>query len=222
MPCVKRCCCCVNLRLGGITMGVMTLALSAFSIVPMAISFVHREFLSQVVTHMRREFKDDEQNGGEEKQVAFWGVVSNALSNDGQSNLPPKDDEEVVRMTEIMFIFFLVCIGILLVYLVCSILLIFGAAKGKRWLLLPWIILTFLLLLAYLGGTITSIIELGYRFEILLLLGFAIVEVAIGFYLWVCIVSLFQVLGLPEFRNGDDWELKPRFTTSYNSVPTQD
>ena len=52
---------------------------------------------------------------------------------------------------------------------------------------------TFLLLLAYLGGTITSIIELGYRFEILLLLGFAIVEVAIGFYLWVCIVSLFQV-----------------------------
>ena len=69
---------------------------------------------------------------GEEKQVAFWGVVSNALSNDGQSNLPPKDDEEVVRMTEIMFIFFLVCIGILLVYLVCSILLIFGAAKVKN------------------------------------------------------------------------------------------
>ena len=64
--------------------------------------------------------------------MAFWGVVSNALSNDGQSNLPPKDDEEVVRMTEIMFIFFLVCIGILLVYLVCSILLIFGAAKVKK------------------------------------------------------------------------------------------
>lgn len=66
---------------------------------------------------------------GEEKQVAFWGVVSTALSNDGQSNLPPKDDEEVVKMTNIMFIFFLVCIGILLVYLVCSILLIYGAAK---------------------------------------------------------------------------------------------
>ena len=52
-------------------MGVMTLALSAFSIVPMAISFVHREFLSQVVTHMRREFKDDEQNGG--KNLIFLG-----------------------------------------------------------------------------------------------------------------------------------------------------
>ena len=48
-------------------MGVTTLALSAFSIIPMAISFVHREFLSQVVTHMRREFKDDEANPGGNK-----------------------------------------------------------------------------------------------------------------------------------------------------------
>ena len=48
-------------------MGVTTLALSAFSIIPMAISFVHREFLSQVVTHMRKEFKEDEANGGELK-----------------------------------------------------------------------------------------------------------------------------------------------------------
>lgn len=59
--------------------------------------------------------------------------------------------------------------------------------------MLPWIIATFLLLLSYLGGVIISIILIGSRFEILLLLGFAIVEAAIGFYLWVCIVSLFQV-----------------------------
>ena len=60
-------------------------------------------------------------------------------------------------------------------------------------MLLPWIIATFLGLLAYLAGVIISIILIGSRFEILLLLGFAIVEAAIGFYLWVCIVSLFQV-----------------------------
>ena len=60
--------------------------------------------------------------------------------------------------------------------------------------MLPWIVGTFLFLLAYLGGVIISIILIGTsRFEILLLLGFAIVEAAIGFYLWVCIVSLFQV-----------------------------
>ena len=60
MPCVKRCCCCVTLRLGGITMGIMTLALSAFSIIPKAISFVHREFLAQVVTHLLNELKEDD------------------------------------------------------------------------------------------------------------------------------------------------------------------
>ena len=64
MPCVKRCCCCVTLRLGGITMGIMTLALSAFSIIPMAISFVHRVFLAQVVTHLLAELKKDPENDG--------------------------------------------------------------------------------------------------------------------------------------------------------------
>lgn len=65
MPCVKRCCCCVTLRLGGITMGIMTLALSALSIIPMTISFVHRLFLARVVTHLLSEFrKDKEEQAG--------------------------------------------------------------------------------------------------------------------------------------------------------------
>ena len=42
MVCFQRCCCCVNLRTGGLMMGVMTLALSAFSIVPMALSLSKR------------------------------------------------------------------------------------------------------------------------------------------------------------------------------------
>jgi len=232
MPCFKRCCCCVTLRLGGITMGIMTLALSAFSIIPMAISFVHRVFLSQVVTHLLNEVqkeKEEDTTGlgskaPEDAPPAFWGVVTTALSNDGQSNLPPEDDEKVQDLANVMFYFFIGCIILLVAYLICSVLLIIGAAKAKRWLLLPWIIATFLFLLAYLGGVIISIILIGSRFEILLLLGFAIVEAAIGFYLWVCIVSLFQILGSDEFRNGGggDWELKPRFTTSYNAVPTHE
>ena len=60
MPIVKRCCCCVTLRLGGITMGIMTLALSIFSIIPMVISFVNREFLAQVVTHLLKEMNNTE------------------------------------------------------------------------------------------------------------------------------------------------------------------
>ena len=60
MPLVKRCCCCVTLRLGGITMGIMTLALSIFSVIPMVISFVNREFLAQVVTHLLKEMNNTE------------------------------------------------------------------------------------------------------------------------------------------------------------------
>jgi len=229
MPCVKRCCCCVTLRLGGITMGIMTLALSAFSIIPMAISFVHREFLAQVVTHLLNELKEDDDKkpgGSSEEGPAFWGVVQKALTPDGQSELPAKDSKEVVDLANVMFYFFIICLILLGIYLICSIFVILGAAKAKRWWMLPWIVGTFLFLLAYLGGVIISIILIGTaRFEILLLLGFAIVEAAIGFYLWVCIVSLFQVLGSDEFRNGggaNDWELKPRFTTSYNAVPQHD
>lgn len=50
----------MTLRLGGITMGIMTLALSAFSIIPMALSLVNRVFLAQVVTHVLNEFKREE------------------------------------------------------------------------------------------------------------------------------------------------------------------
>ena len=74
MPCVKRCCCCVTLRLGGITMGIMTLALSAFSIIPMAISFVHRVFLAQVVTHLLNEFRKEatEATAGNEGTIIVY------------------------------------------------------------------------------------------------------------------------------------------------------
>jgi len=169
-------------------MGIMTLALSAFSIIPMAISFVHRVFLAQVVTHLLNELKKDPENDGNSGQpdVAFWGVVKLISTPDGQSQLPPDDDEKVQDLADVMFYFFIICIVLLAVYLICSILVIIGAAKAKRWLMLPWIVGTFLFLLAYLGGVIISIILIGTsRFEILLLLGFAIVEAAIGFYLWV-------------------------------------
>jgi len=46
-------------------MGVMTLALSAFSIVPMALSLSKRTHLAQVVTHILNEYgKDGNQVSG--------------------------------------------------------------------------------------------------------------------------------------------------------------
>ncbi len=58
MPCVRNCCCCVDLRVGGIMMGVMTLALSVFSIVPMAISLANRDELARTMTHLVDEYTE--------------------------------------------------------------------------------------------------------------------------------------------------------------------
>lgn len=54
-------------------MGIMTLALSALSIIPMTISFVHRLFLARVVTHLLSEFrKDKEEQAGKNFFYAKW------------------------------------------------------------------------------------------------------------------------------------------------------
>ena len=207
-------------------MGVMTLALSVFSIVPAAIAFANKTKLAQVVVHfMNQQNKSMESSdGSQEPGVALWGVVTRLAKGDA-SNLPGVNHPKVEYMTNVMFYFFIVCIALLAIYLLCSILLIYGACKGNRWCLLPWIIATFLYLLAYLGGCCLSIILFGGQIQIILLLAIAIAETAIGFYLWLCIVSLFQILGSEEWRHGNgnsDWEMKPRFSTTYNSVPTHD
>merc|ERR1711971_744632 len=89
VPCFQRCCCCVNLRTGGLMMGVMTLALSVFSIVPMSLSLNNRLYLSRVVVHMLNRYaKPTEEVKIQEQQssfepVEFWGTVSELLKKDG-------------------------------------------------------------------------------------------------------------------------------------------
>lgn len=56
MPCLKRCCFCVTLRTGGITMGIMTLAMSLFSIIPMAFLLANRVFWARIITHLVLHF----------------------------------------------------------------------------------------------------------------------------------------------------------------------
>ena len=211
-------------------MGIMTLALSVFSIIPAVVALVNKVFLAQIAVHFEREYnKTATGKGGayndRTEPVAFWGVVQNVFATGDKDKLPDENDPRVEWMSNVMFVFFIVCIVLLAIYLICSILLIYGACKGKRWCLLPWIIATFLFLLAYLGGCCLSMHLFGGKLEIILLLAIAIIETAIGFYLWMCIVSLFQILGSDEWRHGNgnsDWEMKPRFSTTYNSVPTHD
>merc|ERR1712241_1035039 len=180
MPCFQRCCCCVNLRTGGLMMGVMTLALSAFSIAPMA----------QVVTHILNEYGKDGNQGP--RELNMWGTVQDLLQN--AATLPDAEDTKVVRLAAAMLIFFIVCIVLLLVYLVCSVMLMYGSVRGSRWLILPWLVATLLFIVAYCAGMVLSTILFGVNVLSLAFLAIAIIESCIALYLWLCVISLFQHL----------------------------
>merc|ERR1712079_219907 len=216
MPCFQRCCCCVNIRTGGLMMGFMTLVMSIFSIVPMAISLSNRHYLARVVVYMLKRYGrpsgEDEQDSDQAsfEPVEFWGTVTEVLKG-GEDNLPEEDDTKVVRLATAMLIFFIVCI-LLLVYLACSI-------------MLPWLVATLVFIIAYIAGMILSTILFGVTLLSIAFLTIAIIESCIALYLWACVISLFQVLADRQ-ASSQVWELKPRLNTSYSQsykgIPSED
>lgn len=102
-------------------MGVMTLALSVFSIVPFAICLAKRFAVARVITHLVDEYSstDGSSSGGgidtDIGSVNFWGTVNDALRDD-VSNLPPPDDDKVAWLAYTMLIFFIVSLCLLTLY----------------------------------------------------------------------------------------------------------
>merc|ERR1712168_1242800 len=216
MPCFQRCCCCANLRTGGLMMGVMT----------MALSLNNRLYLSRVVVHMlnryarpTEEVKIQEQQSPFEP-MEFWGTVSEMFKKDGPDQLPAEDDTKVTRLAAAMLIFFIVCIILLVVYLICSVMLMYGSVRGSRWLILPWLVATFLFILAYIAGMCLSTVLFGITLLSLAFLTIAIIESCIALYLWLCVISLFQLLA--DRHGNQAYELKPRLNTSYKGIPTDE
>lgn len=206
-------------------MGVMTLALSIFSIIPMAIFLVYRLFMARVVTRLVQQYSTDpsgkKYNGVAVNSVAFWGTVFGSGDNDGISNeetLPPEDSPEVVWLAYSMLIFFIVSLILLSIYAIASILLIYGSVKGRRWFLVPWLICTLAFILVYLVGMCLSLWLIGVHVLSLIFFFIALVEVCIAIYLWFCIISLHQALGDDTFTRRDDWRIKPKFSTRYRGV----
>ncbi len=62
------------------------------------------------------------------------------------------------------------------VYAVCSVLLMYGSFKGRRWLLLPWIICTLAFILAYFVGMCLSLWLVGIRVVSVLMFFIALVR----------------------------------------------
>ena len=111
MPCFETFCCCVTLRMGGITMGLMTLTLSMFSIIPAIAAVINealRTYLAQAAVYIVRQvFKSnngtDAGESSDATQPALWGVVQKAINN--PTVLPPENDESVVWMFDVMYVF---------------------------------------------------------------------------------------------------------------------
>jgi len=226
--------------MGGITMGIMTLALSVFSVIPAVLSLVNRPEMAVAVykflkkTNYYSEDGNGDSEGTEEQDSGpwLWGAVNQLAKtwteeqgDTSREQFTKEEDQERLDYLEnVMLIFFLVAICLYLLYAIASILLMVVAAKGKaRWAMMPWIVLTFLGLLVFIGACAATVIKFSSHWEIVILLAFALIECAVGIYLWLCIVSLFQVLGSAEWQHGNgasDWEMKPRFsTTNYSGVP---
>jgi len=224
MGLISNCCCCVNLRTGGLMMGVMTLALSIFSIIPMSISLVNRFYLAKVTVHMLNKHgrgADGKQDQEPMNYVDLWGTVTQIAEDGAEDELPPDDDPQVERLREAMLVFFIVCIILLICYLVVSVMLMYGSVKGSRWFLLPWLVATLLFIIAYIVGMIFSTILFGISVLSLAFLVIAIIESGIALYLWACVVALFRFLANRDNAN-QVWELKPRFNTTYKGVPQSD
>ena len=56
--------------------------------------------------------------------------------------------------------------------------LMYGSVKGSRWLILPWLVATFLFILAYIAGMILSTILFGVTLLSIAFLAIAIIEVS--------------------------------------------
>ena len=80
-------------------MGVMTLALSVFSIVPAALAFANKTKLAQIVVHFINQQNEADTSDGEEEPVALWGVATKLFKGD-TSKLPPTDDPKVEYMAK--------------------------------------------------------------------------------------------------------------------------
>merc|ERR1719342_1490605 len=153
------------------------------------------------------------------RELNMWGTVQDLLQNNAR--LPDETDTKVTRLAAAMLIFFIVCIILLVVYLVCSLMLMYGSVRGSRWLILPWLVATLLFIVAYIAGMCLSTVLFGITLLSLAFLTIAIVESCIALYLWLCVISLFQYFADRQASN-QPWELKPRMNTSYKGIPSEE
>jgi len=88
---------------------------------------------------------------------------------------------------------------------------------------LPWIVCTLALVLAYVAGMCLSLWLVGVGVISVLLFFVALVEACIALYLWICVVSLHQLMADEQwFKENGGNVMEMRMQTKYSSVPANE
>nr|CAD7461506.1 unnamed protein product [Timema tahoe] len=175
MPLIKQCCCCFNLKTGGVILGYLGMIGCIMRILSFSILLVNLDSIlksPQSVSGLSDDFAEPDFNPSPE--MAAVGIT-----------------HQVASMTLTFMITFSV-IG-LFAYL-C---LLIGSSRGNRYLLLPALILDMLI---FVVSTLTSLAFMIIAFSgnagvlgVAFMLGGLVVN-GLMLYFWLCVLSLFQHL----------------------------
>lgn len=193
MACLRRFFCCISLRVGGIVSGILSLVLAIRVLVSLVVTYLAAMHLVERFSDARdnrgNSTLSDRVEGSAESLDTFRDNGNQTLRTE-RSTWEDENNDRRAGQTSIIHTASITVLAMVALFAVTSVLLIYGAAKGRRGFMLPWIICAFVFLLGYLGGMCLSVwlVGLGHFWVIITL-----VETCFGFYLWLCVVSLFQV-----------------------------
>jgi len=213
---MKTCCGCLNTKSGTMTVLLLYTVLYITGIVSLAI-YVGSGELETSYKDLLKE-KDTDCTQGEHKDTWWCEGIQDT-----------KDAVEGVMIVSII---------LCSIFLICSILAIFGTSKGSHWFLMPWVVAKFILLAIVAVVMTLSIILLSVYppkdGDSSYVIAFGVIAAAFTaflFYLWLCVVSHFQILrevsalGLSDLEHVKPFTNEPdndsmlyteEYPTSYN------
>ncbi|XP_055595737.1 uncharacterized protein LOC129746205 isoform X2 [Uranotaenia lowii] len=180
MPCMKRCCFYFSTRLGSIVIGI-------FSILQSAIPFVvfltggGAAYLKEQAVKIEQRMDDYDQ-----ERIFTWALKRT------------KSDPDIV---------FAAVAAFLGANVVCAVVMIVGAYKIQKYLLLPFIVVDFvrlsLITMVHVIAmmVIKKSINLGDLIAITIAGGFGLL---FFFYLWACVLALYQIIGIVNTKKYRD------------------
>jgi len=168
MTVLKIFCFCFNPKTGSVVLGCLGIILSVLLIVPPCLILEsHDYYFGEFI----------------KQQKAYGGV--------------DYDDEDIPAIKYFNKVFLASFVAYLVLFTFASILMISGIAGRKSWLLVPWLVVSFLTLLIFLILSIAAMFAIA-SIKALAVLVPAGVPLGFGVYFWYTVYSVFMVLRSEE------------------------